>query len=83
MGVSHLHLNPRDVLEDSTSCCPSSASRSWPPRGASAGWRNSAYSFMGYQGFPPDTAPLAETYGPQVAGELKAQGAGCVLLVPA
>jgi len=42
-----------------------------------------AYSFMGYQGFPPDTSAWQETYGPQVAGKLKAEEVDCVLLTPA
>jgi hypothetical protein len=42
-----------------------------------------AYSFMGYQGFPPDTTAWQETYGPQVAEKLKAEGVACVLLTPA
>ncbi len=42
-----------------------------------------AYSFMGYQGFPPDTTAWEETYGPQVAEKLKVEEVDCVLLTPA
>ena len=40
VGASHLHLNTRDVWRTLTFYCPSIASRSWSPRGASAGWQN-------------------------------------------
>jgi hypothetical protein len=42
-----------------------------------------AYSFMGYQGFPPDTLAWEETQGPQVAEKFIAEGVDCVFLTPA
>jgi hypothetical protein len=42
-----------------------------------------AYSFMGYQGFPPDASAWRETYGPQVADGFNREGVHCVLLTPA
>jgi hypothetical protein len=38
---------------------------------------------MGYQGFPPDTTAWQETYGPQVADQLKAEEVDCVLFTSA
>jgi hypothetical protein len=37
------------------------------------------YSFMGYQ---PDTREWSETYGPEVARRLTAEGVDAVLLTP-
>jgi D-proline reductase (dithiol) PrdB len=41
-----------------------------------------AYSFMGYQGFPPDTTVWEQTTGPEVAEKLRTEGVDCVLLTP-
>ena len=41
------------------------------------------YSFMGFQGFPPDTTAWQEEYGPQVAARFKAENVDCVFLTPA
>ena len=41
------------------------------------------YSFMGYQGYPPDTTSWEEIYGPQVAARFKAENVDCILLTPA
>jgi hypothetical protein len=51
--------------------------------GRIGGLAKTGYSFMGYQGFPPDTTQWEKTYGPEVAEKLKAQGADCVFLTPA
>ena len=51
--------------------------------GRIAGLAERNFSFMGYQGFPPDTTAWQETYGPQVAAQFKQQAVDCVLLTPA
>ena len=83
VGASHLHLNLRDVLEDFNILLPLRHFQALAAEGRIGGLSKYAYSFMGYQGFPPDTRAWQNTVGPQVADELKAEGVHGVLLVPA
>jgi D-proline reductase (dithiol) PrdB len=83
VGASHLHLNTRDVLTDLNILLPIHRFQELVAQGRIGGLARHAYSFMGYQGFPPDTAAWRETYGPQVAEKLKAEKVDCVLLTPA
>lgn len=83
LGVSHLHLNPGPVLEDFNVLLPLQRFRELADSGEIGGLADYAYSFMGYQGFPPDASAWRERYGPEVAGKLRAEGADCALLVPA
>lgn len=83
VGASHLHLNLRDVLEDFNILLPIRHFQALAKEGRIGGLARHVYSFMGYQGFPPDTHAWQETYGPQLAEELKTDGISCVLLVPA
>ena len=83
VGVSHLHLNPRDILLDFNILLPIRRFQELPSEGRIGGSADNAYSFMGFQGFPADTQAWQERYGPQVAAELKADGVNCALLVPA
>ena len=82
VGASHLHLNTRDVLADLNILLPIHRFQELVAQGRIGGLARHAYSFMGYQGFPPDTAAWQETYGPEVAEKLKAEGVDCVLLTP-
>jgi D-proline reductase (dithiol) PrdB len=83
VGASHLHINTRDVLQDLNVLLPIYRFQELAAQGLIGGLAEYAYSFMGYQGFPADTAPWQHTYGPQVAEELKSEGVDCVLLTPA
>jgi len=83
VGVSHLHINPGDILLDFNILLPIQRFQELVSEGRISGLAQNAYSFMGFQGFPADTQAWQERYGPQVAGELKAEGVNCVLLVPA
>ena len=83
VGASHLHINTRDVLVDVNILLPIHRFQELAAEGRIGGLADHAYSFMGYQGFPPDTSAWQETHGPQVAEKLKAEGADCVLLTPA
>jgi len=82
VGASHLHINTQDVLSDVNIVLPVDRFRELVADGRVGGLAKYAYSFMGYQGFPPDTTAWQETYGPQIAHKLKAEGANCVLLTP-
>jgi D-proline reductase (dithiol) PrdB len=83
VAVSHLHLNPQDVLADPNILLPIHRFQALVDSGRIGGLARRAYSFMGYQGFPPDTTAWEEVYGPQVASFFKAEEVDCVLLTPA
>jgi D-proline reductase (dithiol) PrdB len=83
VGASHLHINTLGVLEDINILLPIHRFRELVEEGSIAGLAENAYSFMGYQGFPPDTSAWIEVYGPQVAEKFKAEEVNCVLLTPA
>jgi D-proline reductase (dithiol) PrdB len=83
LGVSHLHINPEPVLADMNVLLPIGRCRELATDGRIQGLAHYAYSFMGYQGFPPNTTVWRTHYGPQVADRLKRDGVDCVLLTPA
>jgi D-proline reductase (dithiol) PrdB len=82
LGVSHLHINSQWVLEDMDVLLPIHRFEELVAEGRIGGLAEHAYSFMGYQGYPPDTRAWREVSGPQVAEKLKAEGVDCVLLTP-
>jgi hypothetical protein len=83
VGASHLHLNTQDILEDFNILLPIHRFQELVVEKRIGGLAERAYSFMGYQGFPSDTTAWQETYGPEVAAKLKAEGVNCVFLTPA
>jgi D-proline reductase (dithiol) PrdB len=83
IAISHLHLNTQNVLEDLNILLPIHRFHELAADGRIGGLARHAYSFMGYQGFPPDTTAWQETYGPEVATFLKDEEVDCVLLTPA
>ena len=83
IAVSHLHLNSTDLLRDVNIQLPLDRFQEMAEEGMIGGVARTAYSFMGYQGFPPNAAAWQHVYGPQVAGLLKAEGVTGVLLTPA
>lgn len=83
VGVSHLHLNVRDVSADINILLPVQRFREMVEKGRIGGLVDQAYSFMGYQGFPPNTEAWENKYGPEVVEKFKAEGVDCVFLTPA
>ncbi|MCL4869861.1 MAG: hypothetical protein KJ063_12910 [Anaerolineae bacterium] len=83
IAASHLHLNTTDLLADINIQLPLDRFRELAEAGEIGGVARVGYSFMGYQGYPPDAAAWQNEYGPQVAGLLKAEGVTAVLLTPA
>jgi hypothetical protein len=83
IGVSHLHINTESVLEDMNVLLPVIRFKELAEEGRIGGLTENAYSFMGYQGFPPDTSSWRNVQGPEVAEKFKSQGAKCVFLAPA
>ena len=82
LGVSHLHYNPEFVLEDINVLLPIHRFLDLVTQNRIRALADFAYSFMGYQGYPPDTSYWRDTFGPEVAKRLKADGEDCVLLTP-
>jgi D-proline reductase (dithiol) PrdB len=82
-GISHLHINTEDILKDFNIQLPIQRFQELLADGTIGGLAERAYSFMGYQGFPPDTSAWEGEYGPGVAEALKSEGVDCVLLTPA
>lgn len=82
LGVSHLHINPKPILDDFNVVLPIHRFQGLVREGRIGGLAEHAYSFMGYQGFPPDASAWQETYGPQVADKLRQEEVNCVLLTP-
>jgi D-proline reductase (dithiol) PrdB len=83
VGVSHLHLNVEDISSDINILLPIHRFQELVQEGCIAGLATFSYSFMGYQGFPPDTSQWSEIYAPQVAEKLLSENVDCVLLTPA
>ena len=83
VGASHLHLNTRDAIADFNILLPIHRFQELAAERRIGGLAKRAYSFMGYQGFPPNATAWRETYGPEVADKFKAEGVDCVLLTPA
>ena len=82
IGVSHLHVNTSDIEADVNIVLPIHRFPELIESGEIGGLARHAYSFMGYQGFPPDTRAWQSDYGPQVAENLKAEAVDCVFLTP-
>lgn len=82
LGISHLHLNTADILLDPNIVFPRERMEALAVRGRIAGLAEANYSFMGYQGYPPDTTAWEQEYGPQVAQAFLDAGVHCVLLTP-
>ncbi len=80
VGVSHLHINAADVLADMNILLPIQRFAEFAAEGLVGSEARSAYSFMGYQGFPADLRGWKETHGPAVRDALRAEGVDCVLL---
>ncbi len=81
--ISHLHINQAMVLDDINVLLPIDRMRELVDAKRIGGLAENAYSFMGFQGYPPDASAWRETYGPQVADRFHAEGVHCVLLTPA
>lgn len=82
IGVSHLHINPRWVETDFNILLPISRFQELAAEGAIGALAENHYSFMGYQGYPPDASAWRDVYGPQVTEKFISEGVDCVLLTP-
>lgn len=83
LGVSHLHINPEGALRDMNVLLPIERFGELEEEGRIGGLAERAYSFMGYQGLPPDLTGWRDVYGPRVARDLADDGVDCVFLTTA
>jgi len=82
IGLSHLHINPQPILQDLNVVFPIQHLRELAAKGRIGSLAAQAYSFMGYQGFPPNPRAWLETSAPQVAAALHEEGVDGLLLTP-
>jgi D-proline reductase (dithiol) PrdB len=83
LGMAHLHLAHEDILRDSNIVLPIERFQEMAEDGEIGGLTEHAFSFMGFQGYPPNWEAWREIYGPQVASQLQSEGADLVFLTPA
>ncbi|MCA9969035.1 MAG: hypothetical protein KC425_02410 [Anaerolineales bacterium] len=83
LAVSHLHINHAAIAADVNVVLPLQRFHELAAAGRIGGLADYHYSFMGFQGYPPDASAWAERYGPEVAARFRAEGVDCVLLTPA
>jgi hypothetical protein len=83
VSASHLHFNTTDVEADFNIQLPIHRFLTLVEEGRIGGLAASNYSFMGYQGFPPDTTEWEQRFGPEVAEAFLNEGVNCVMLIPA
>lgn len=81
-GAAHLHINTDDLLADVNVALPLDRLRELEAAGVIGSLAPTAYSFMGFQGWPPDQRPWQEQAGPEVAARLRAEAVDAVLLTP-
>lgn len=82
IGVSHLHINPHWVESDINVLLPINRFQELAAGVTSGALAENHYSFMGYQGYPPDASAWRDVYGPQVTDKFISEGVDCVLLTP-
>ena len=83
LGASHHHINTSGVLQDINILLPLDRFKELAAAGQIASLADSAYSFMGYQGFPSQLDEWKEMYGPQVAQKMLSEDVDCVFLTTA
>jgi len=83
IGVSHLHIDTTDILEDVNILLPLKHFKTLSSQNVIGGVSDHVYSVMGYQGFPPDTTAWEDTSCPLIVEDLRAENVDCVMLTPA
>lgn len=81
IGVAHLHLNDRDVLDDFNVALPIGVLEQLAAEGRVGRVADRHYSFMGYQA--KGMEEWREVYGPQIVEHLKADRVDALILAPA
>jgi D-proline reductase (dithiol) PrdB len=82
IGVAHLHINSVDLEADVNIVLPVHRFLELEAAGEIGSLASTSYSFMGYQGNPPNTDEWGNRYGPEMAARMKEEGVDAVLLTP-
>ena len=80
LAMAHLHVNPADILADRNVALPVDVLDDLTGDGMAGGATRDHVSVMGYQ--EHGLAGWRETTAPAIAGLLREQGAGAVVLAP-
>ncbi len=81
IGVAHLHISPRDLLDDFNVALPLDVFDDLAADGVIGDLTDEHYSFMGYQA--RDLAGWRERYGPELVRRLQDGHADALALAPA
>jgi D-proline reductase (dithiol) PrdB len=82
IGVAHHHINTADLEADVNIALPVHRFLELESAGEIGSLAPTHYSFMGYQGYPPNSREWENRYGPEVAARMKEEGVDAVLLTP-
>jgi D-proline reductase (dithiol) PrdB len=82
IGVAHHHINTADLEADVNVALPVHRFLELESAGEIGSLAPTHYSFMGYQGYPPNSHEWENRYGPEVAVRMKEEGVDAVLLTP-
>lgn len=80
--ISHLHINNEPASIDINTVLPINCFQELEEKKQIGGLAEHHYSFMGFQGYPPDRTAWRERYVPEVAAKFLAEGVNCVLITP-
>ena len=81
--AEHLHINTSFVEEDVNVLLPLTRFQELAASGTIGSLAPTAYSLMGFQGFPPDITGWLQTAVPAITAQLKQEEVDCLLLTPA
>lgn len=83
VAAEHLHINTSFVEEDVNVLLPLTRFQELAASGTIGSLAPTAYSLMGFQGFPPDMTGWLQTAVPAITAQLKQEEVDCLLLTPA
>lgn len=83
IAAEHLHINTRFVEADVNVLLPLTRFQALAASGTIGSLAPTAYSLMGFQGFPPDMTGWLETAVPAITTQLQQEKVDCLLLTPA
>lgn len=82
IAADHLHTNNDILLADVNTVFPIHRLAELVEAGEVGSLAESHYSFMGFQGEPPELGPWRDQHGPKIAERMKREGVDAVLLTP-
>jgi D-proline reductase (dithiol) PrdB len=82
IGVGHLHINNDDIATDYNIVLPIDRLIESENEGFIGAAAQNHYSFMGYQGFPPDLNAWLQQSAPSVKHKLQKENVDAIVLAP-